>query len=509
MPRLEPSHQGGKSYKRRRRARIALAQEAEQERRAAPRDGARAALQEREQEAEVAPRDPEQLDGLGLQEQGREAEAEVAPWQIDPDLVDDYTSVPFVATIHSILFEFDPRYNVSGIHDGIEHGGYRRALKKLPDIPAPHSELGMRVAGNRARMLERLGRHEEAEALYRDLADELPDNSNAHLNLARVLDHLGRREESAEALSRACWCDSHPRRAFEAGMRPDPRQLDPAAVPLRLIIPMSVISAAGTMHSRAELSAMSRLVQAECGLDMYPPSVSRMPGCAGIGADMERFHHLVVEDVLLVSCAPGEQPYYYDLTDTGIEMIGRLGERLGGNAEARIGASARRVAGIGAHAALEEACRGAGEAARQAGAGRAGALAGIRGTADRIRREIGNGILFGDSHAFKLEAMAKHVPDMLSQACDAPDAQWSVATALGRDILGLCAYVAFDQRPHPRTASQGPPYPDIQDLYALLVRYCGEKGMAEPRFEIPTIRDLTPDEIEEITRDMLKVISES
>ncbi len=487
MPRLEPSHQGGKSYKRRRRARIALAQEAEQERRAAPRDGARAALQEREQEAEAA------------------------PWQIDPELIDDYTSVPPVATIHSILFELDPRYDTWGIHRGIKHGGYRMALEEISKDPPPRDAYGMRAECNRSRMLERLGRYGESEETYRELDRKDPGRSNADLDMARVLEHLGRSDESAAALSRAGRLDPRSRRAFEAGMRPDPRQLDPAAVPLRLIIPMSVIAAAGTVRSRAELSAMSRLVQAECGLDMYPPSASRLPGCAGLGADMERFYHLVVEDVLLSCGGSGEQPYYYDLTDTGIEMIGRLGERLGGDGDAasRIGASARRVAGIGAHAALEEACRGAGEAEQQADSGRAEALADIRGTADRIRREIGNDIAFGEAHAVTLGAKAKRVPDMLSQACDAPDAQWAVAAALGRDILGLCACVAFDQRPHPRTASLGPPYPDIQDLYALLVRYCVDRGMAEPRAEVPAIRKLAPDEIEETARDMLRVISES
>ena len=463
-----------------------MAQEAEQERRAAPRDGAGAALQKQEQEAEAA------------------------PWQIDPELIDDYTSVPPVTTIYDILFELDPRYDTWGIHRGIKHGGYRRALEEISKDPPPRDAYGMRAECNRARMLERLGRYGEAEEMYRELDRKDPGRSNADLDMARVLEHLGRRDESAAALSRAGRFDPRCHRAFEAGMRPDPRQLDPAAVPLRLIIPMSVISAAGTMHSRAVLSAMSRLVQAECGLDMYPPSASRLPGCAGIGADMERFHHLVVEDVLLSCGGSGEWPYYYDLTDAGIEMIGRLGERLGGEGDAasRIGASARRVAGIGAHAALEEACRGAG-AARQADSGRAEALADIRGTADRIRREVGDDIAFGEAHAVTLGAKAKRVPDMLSQAGDAPDAQWAVAAALGGDILGLCACVAFDQRPHPRTASLGPPYPDIQDLYALLVRYCGEKGIAEPRAEVPAIRKLAPEEIDGITRDMLRVISES
>ena len=96
---------------------------------------------------------------------------------------------------------------------------------------------------------------------------------------------------------------------------------------------------------------------------------------------------------------------------------------------------------------------------------------------------------------------------MLSQARDAPGGQWDVASALGADILGMCAYVAFDQRPNPRTASLGPPYPDIQDLYALLVRYCGARGIAEPRVEAPTIRNLAPEEIEATTRHMLRAIS--
>ena len=447
------------------------------------------------------------------QEQEDKAEIEYAPWQIDEDLVDAYLNVPRVKTVHDILDFYDPRHDVPGIHKGIEHGGYRRALERLLKEPPPRHPLGMRVSDNRARMLERLGRYEEAEALYRDLAGELPGSHMAHLDMARVLEHLGRREESARELARAGRFDQGCLWAFEAGMHPDPRQLDPAAVPLRLILPMSVISAAGTLRSRAELSAASLLVQAECGLDMYAPAGSRLPGCAGLGADAEGFHHLVVEDVVSY-CASDEPPYYYDLTDRGIEMIGELGERLdaggrGGDA-ARIAASARRVARIGAHAVLEEACRTAVSRARRITDGdRAVELAGLQGTAGRIIAEIGNGILFGRSHASTLGAMARYVPDMLSQAQGAPDGQWAVASALGGDILGLCARVAFDQRPHPRTVSLGPPYPDIQDLYSLLVLYCGDRGIARPKVVPWTTRKMPPEEIEEITRDMLKVISES
>ena len=272
---------------------------------------------------------------------------------------------------------------------------------------------------------------------------------------------------------------------------------------------MSVISAAGFVRLRAELSAMSLLVQAECGLDLYPPSASRLPGCAGLGADMERFHHLVVEDILPLCRADDDLPYYYDLTDQGIEMIGRLAGRLGADAAARIAASARRVAGIGAHAALEEACSAPGRERRER-PGRDDELAALRGTAERIGREIGNGIMFGEAHAATLGSTAADVPEMLSQARDAPDVQWSVAAALGGDVLGLCAYIAFDQRPHPLTATYGPPYPDIQDLSALFVRYCGDRGIARPREEeMPTCRMLTPEEIEETTRDMIKVIRES
>ena len=173
----------------------------------------------------------------------------------------------------------------------------------------------MRVADYRARMLERLGRYAEAEALYRGVAEELPGSPAAHLDMARVLEHLGRPDESAAELARAGRFDPDYRRAFEAGMWPDPRQLDPSAVPLRLILPMSVISAAGTMRSRAELSAASLLVQAECGLDLYAPAGSRLPGCAGLGADTARFYHLVVEDVLPSYRAADDRPYYYDLTD--------------------------------------------------------------------------------------------------------------------------------------------------------------------------------------------------
>ena len=440
--------------------------------------------------------------------QGQEQAAKDAPCQIDQDLIDEYTYLPVKKTIHSILTMYDPRHDMLGIRDGIERGGYRRALEELLPGPPPRHPRGMRVADNRARMLERLGRHEEAEPLYRDLACELLWSPNAHLDLARVLDHLGRRRESDEALARATRLLPECRMAFEARMRPDPRQLDPALVPLRLIIPMSVISAAGFVRSRAELSAMSLLVQAECGLDLYPPSASRLPGCAGLGADMERFHHLVVEDVLTSYHADDEPPYYYDLTDRGIEMIGRLGGRLGAEAAARIAASARRVVGIGPHAALEEACSAPGREHRER-PGRDDELAALRGTAERIGREIGNGITFGDAHAVTLGSTAADVPEMLSQASDAPDGQWAVAVALGGDVLGLCAYVAFDQRPHPMAASYGPPYQELQDLSALLVRYCGDRGIARPRERLPTVGVLTPEEIEEMTRDMIKVITES
>ena len=475
-----------KGHKRRLCRRGALAQEAGRDHRTAQRGGA----------ADAALQEPEQ-------------DVKAAPCQLDDALVDEYLSVPLVTTAYSILSRMDPRHDMYGIRAGIERGGYRRALKMLLDGPPPRNELGMHVADNRARMLERLGRHEEAEPLYRELAGELPGNSDAQLDMARVLEHLGRRKESAEALERACRLDPDCRQAFEAGMRPDSRQLDPSLVPPRLILPMSVISAAGAVRSRAELSAASLLVQAECGLDLYPPSAARLPGCAGIGADMERFYHLVVEDVLTSYHSPDEQPYYYDLTDKGIKMIERLGGRLdggGGDAAARIAASARRVARMGPHAVLEEACRIAAPPHRRE---RADDLAALRSTAERIRREVRNSITFGEAHAVTLRTKAKRVPDMLSQARDAPGRQWDVAAALGVDILGMCAYVAFDQRPHPRTASLGPPYPDIQDQYSLLVRYCRARGIAEPRVEVPIIRNLTPEEIEETTRDMLKVISES
>ena len=478
-----------KRHKRGPLGRAALAQEAEQERRQGPGGGGT---------------------GAAPPGQGQEQEQAVkdAPYKIDPDLIDEYLSVPLKATIRSILSDYDPRYDRRGIRDGIERGGYRRALEALLPGPPPRNETGTRVADNRARMLERLGRHGEAEPLYRDLACDLPWNPNAHLDLARVLEHLGRREESAAELALASRHLPDCRRAFEAGMHPDPRQLDPALVPLRLIVPMSVISAAGFVRSRAELSAASLLVQSECGLDLYPPSASRLPGCAGLAADMSRFHHLVIEDVVEPYRGDGEPPYYYDLTDSGIDMIGRLGDRLGGGAAARIAASARLVAGIGAHAALEEACN-APALPRRERPGRAEELAALRGTADRIMRAIQNRITFGEEHALTLESVAVKVPHMLSQAVEAPDGQWDVAAALGGDVLGLCAHVAFDQRPHPRTAAQGPPYPDMQDLYALLVRYCGDRGIARPRKGPLTSRMLTPEEIEETTRDMIKVISES
>ncbi len=471
-----------------------MAQEAEQERRPAGRGGgvgsAASALEE--------------------QESG-EQKVEVAHWYIDQDLVDDYLSVPHVTTIHDILFEMDPRYDEMVIRNGIEHGGYRTALDELKD-PPPHHPQGIYVVGYRARMLERLGRYEQAEALYRSVVEELPGSPVAHLDMARVLEQLGRGEESAAEVARAGKFIPNYRRAFEAGMHPDPRQLDPSAVPLRLIIPMSVISAAGTVRSRAELSAASLLVQSECGLDLYPQAASRLPGCAGLGADMGRFYHLVVEDIVSYPIR-GEPTYYYDLTDRGIDMVRELGERAdgneGGGGAARIAASARRIAGIGAYAILEEACRGAAARAGRERIGRAEALAGLRGTAERIIGEIGNGIAFGGNHAAVLETKARRIPDMLSQARDAPDAQWDVAAALGGDILGLCARIAFDQRPHPRSYALGPPYPDIRDLYTLLVGYCREKGIAEPRIEVLKIEEPAPESIEEIRRDMLKVIAGS
>ena len=299
-------------------------------------------------------------------------------------------------------------------------------------------------------------------------------------------------------------------------MRPDPRQLDPFAVPLRLIVPMSVISAAGTMRSRAELSAASLLVQAECGLDLYPRSGARLPGCAGLGADMERFHHLVVEDILPYYTDTYERPYYYDLTDQGIGMIGRLGERLdksvGAAASARVAASARRIAQIGSPAVLEEACAlspaaaGPPEGPASAAEGRAAGLEALRGTAGRILREIGNGIAFGESHSIPMEIKARLLPDMLSHALGAPAEQWPVAAALAGDTLSLCCTVAFGQRPHPRTSALGPPYHDIQDLYALLVGYCRARNIVDAREIQPLEEGMTAREAEETTRDMIKAV---
>ena len=201
---------GAKRHKRSPRGRAALAQEVEQECRPEPGGGGSGA----------APSGQEQV-----------LVVEDAPCQIDPDLIDAYTYLPVKKTIHSILTMYDPRHDMRGIRDGIERGGYRRALKELLPGPPPRHPRGMRVADNRARMLERLGRHEEAEPLYRDLACELLWNPNSHLDLARVLDHLGRRKESDEALARATGLLPECRMAFEARMRPDPRQLDPALVP--------------------------------------------------------------------------------------------------------------------------------------------------------------------------------------------------------------------------------------------------------------------------------------
>ena len=460
-------------------------------------------------------RGPESKDG-GAAGAAQGHEAAGPPQLLDQELVDEYLSAPTVTTIHDILLTYDPRHDRDGIYEGIDHGGYRRALEKLLPNPPPCDAMEDRRNDNRARMLERLGRYEEAEALYRGRADEEPGQSGAQIDMARVLEHLGRRKESAEALARACRLDPNAHRAFEAGMRPDPRQTDPSAVPLRMVLPMSVISAAGTMRSRAEIGAASMLVQVECGLDLYPPSGSRLPGCAGLGADMERFHHLVVEDVLSHYKRYYEQPYYYDLTDGGMDMIKGLGERLDGEVggiASRIAASSRRVARIGTYAMLEEACGMAtatAATAAQRGSGdrdgRAATLAGLQGTADRIRREIGNGITFGEEHASLIESKATRMLDMLSQARDAPGGQWAVAAALAGDMLGLCSFAVFDQKPHPRMSALGSPYPDMQDLYALFVGYCRARGMAEVREDWQSRRwgDAKP---EEITRDMLKVIA--
>ena len=480
-----------KMVKRPERRRGAMAQEAEQVRGPESKDGGAAGARQAQEEQEAA--DPPQL--------------------LDQELADEYLFLPTVTTIHDILLRYDPRCDMDGIYEGIEHGGYRRALEKLLPNPPPRDAMGGRRNDNRARMLERLGRYEEAEALYRDRADEEPGLTGSQIDMARVLEHLGRRKESAEALARACRLDPDARRAFEGGMRPDPRQLDSSAVPLRLVLPMSVISAAGTMRSRAEIDAASMLVQAECGLDLYPPSGSRLPGCAGLGADMERFHHLVVEDVLPYYNR-FEPPYYYDLTDRGMDTVGRLGERLdreGGGIASRIASSSRRVARIGTYAVLEEACGMAAATAAErdgSGGGRAATLAGLQGTADRIRREIGNGIIFGDAHADLIEPKATRMLDMLSQARDAPDGQWAVAADLAGDVLGLCSLVVFDQRPHPRMSTLGPPYPDMQDLYALFIGYCKARGIAEVR-EDGQSRRWADAKTEELARDMLKVIAGS
>ena len=470
----------------------ALAQESEHGRGAGPRDGAAAAAAAAA--AAQYLRDDEESDDLH---------------PIDSDLIDDYMSTPGVTTIHDILLRYDPRYDMDGIYEGIEHGGYRRALEDLLPRPPPRDMLGSRLPDNRARMLERLGRYREAEALYRGMADESMGHTASHLAMARVLDHLGRHKESAEALARACKLNPRSRQAFESGMRPDPRQADPTAVPLRLAIPMSVISAAGIVRSRAELGAASLLVQAECGLDLYPPSGARLPGCAGLGADMERFHHLIVEDVLPYYNNTYERPYYYDLTDLGTSMVERLCGRLddGGDAAARIAASSRRVVRIGPHAVLEEACAMASPAAAEK-LDRAALLERLQKTAERTRREIGNGIAFGEAHAIQIEPKARRVQDTLSRARSAPGEQWTVVAALAGDMLGLCARVAFDQRPQPRTSALGPPYPDIQDLYALLAGYCRERGMAVAGEILPKRSRLTARESREISRDMLRVISE-
>ena len=489
-----------KRYKRVTRGRATLAQEVQQARRAGKEDGGGG--------GGTLPATA----AASLQRQALEHAA--TSHTIDSDLIDAYMDMSYLTTIHDILHRCDPRYNMEGIREGIEHGNYRWALEELLPNPPPRDHFGGLLPDNRARMLERLGRYEEAERLYRDHAAESAGHTPTQLAMARILEHLGRREESAEALARACRLDPDCRLAFEAGMRPDPRQLDPSAVPLRLIVPMSVISAAGTMRSRAELSAASLLVQAECGLDLYPRSGTRLPGCAGLGADMERFHHLVVEDILPYYTDTYERPYYYDLTDQGIDMIKLLGERLDksggdGTASARIAASARRIAQIGSPAVLEEACAmsPAAEGPTPAAEGRAAGLEALRGTAGRILREIGNGIAFGETHSLPMKDKARLIPDMLSHALGAPAGQWAVAAALAGDTLALCASVAFGQRPHPRTSALGPPYHDIQDLLALLVGYCRARDIVDAdAIKLTEPEITTTREAEEITRDMIKAV---
>ena len=99
------------------------------------------------------------------------------------------------------------------------------------------------------------------------------------------------------------------------------------------------------------------------------------------------------------------------------------------------------------------------------------------------------------------------VPDMLSRALGAPAEQWPVASALAGDLLGLCARVAFDQRPHPRTSALGPPYHDIQDMLALLVGYCRARGIVDAE-EIEPLEPgiATAREAVEVTRDMIKAV---
>ena len=98
---------------------------------------------------------------------------------------------------------------------------------------------------------------------------------------------------------------------------------------------------------------------------------------------------------------------------------------------------------------------------------------------------------------------------MLSQARGAPAGQWAVAAALACDLLGLCARIVFDQRPHPRTAALGPPYQAIQDMYALLVRYCRARGVAEPKKTVRVLGGTSAEDIEELSRDMIRAVSGS
>lgn len=117
-------------------------------------------------------------------------------------------------------------------HDEAE-AAYRRLLRQDPDDSATYYNLGG--------MLERLGRWEEAEALYRQAARRFRHDHQCHASLGHLYLRQGRREEAREqfslALQKARWqladfpgcIDDEIMADLEAALREAGG--DPAAVP--------------------------------------------------------------------------------------------------------------------------------------------------------------------------------------------------------------------------------------------------------------------------------------